>query len=114
MSPRRTQSHQALLLRPIPAALLAIFAAAPQVASAQDEEIVVTGSRVTRSGFDSPQPVSVIDSQLIDDLGIVNAIQRVYGLRKRPKPDRIRKIAESWRPYRTVACWYLWRSLENQ
>ena len=50
----------------------------------------------------------------VDDLGIVTAIQRLYGLRKRPKPDRIRKIAESWRPYRTVACWYLWRSLENQ
>ena len=50
----------------------------------------------------------------VDDRGIVTAIQRLYGLRKRPKPDRIRKIAESWRPYRTVACWYLWRSLENQ
>lgn len=50
----------------------------------------------------------------VDDLGIVNAIQRLYGLRKRPKPDRIRKIGEAWRPYRTVACWYLWRSLENQ
>ena len=49
----------------------------------------------------------------VDDLGIVTAIQRLYGLRTRPKPDRIRKIAESWRPYRTVACWYLWRSLEN-
>ena len=49
----------------------------------------------------------------VDDLGIVTAIQRLYGLRKRPKPDRIRKIAEPWRPYRTVACWYLWRSLEN-
>jgi DNA-3-methyladenine glycosylase II len=49
----------------------------------------------------------------VDDLGIVNAIQRLYGLRKRPKPDRIRKIAEAWRPYRTIACWYLWRSLEN-
>jgi DNA-3-methyladenine glycosylase II len=48
----------------------------------------------------------------VDDLGIVTAIQRLYGLRKRPKPDRIRRIAESWRPYRTVACWYLWRSLE--
>ena len=48
----------------------------------------------------------------VDDLGIVTAIQRLYGLRKRPKPDRIRKIAEPWRPYRTVACWYLWRSLE--
>ena len=49
----------------------------------------------------------------VDDLGIVTAIQRLYGLRKKPKPDRIRRIAEPWRPYRTVACWYLWRSLEN-
>jgi DNA-3-methyladenine glycosylase II len=49
----------------------------------------------------------------VDDLGIVTAIQRLYRLRKRPKADRIRKIGEAWRPYRTVACWYLWRSLEN-
>jgi DNA-3-methyladenine glycosylase II len=49
----------------------------------------------------------------VDDLGIVTAIQRVYNLRKKPKPDRIRKIGEAWRPYRTVACWFLWRSLEN-
>jgi DNA-3-methyladenine glycosylase II len=48
----------------------------------------------------------------VDDLGIVNAIHRAYGLRRRPKPDRIRKLGEAWRPYRTVACWYLWRSLE--
>jgi len=50
----------------------------------------------------------------VDDLGIAVAMQRLYGLRKRPKPDRMRKIAEPWRPYRTVACWYLWRSLENE
>ena len=50
----------------------------------------------------------------VDDLGIVTAIQRLYGLRKKPKADRIRKIGEAWRPYRTVACWYLWRSLENE
>jgi DNA-3-methyladenine glycosylase II len=49
----------------------------------------------------------------VDDLGIVNAIQRLYKLRKRPKADRVRKIGEAWRPYRTVACWYLWRSLES-
>jgi DNA-3-methyladenine glycosylase II len=49
----------------------------------------------------------------VDDLGIVNAIQRLYKLRKKPKADRIRKIGETWRPYRTVACWYLWRSLES-
>lgn len=50
----------------------------------------------------------------VDDLGIVTAIQRLYRLRKKPKADRLRKIAEPWRPYRTVACWYLWRSLENK
>ena len=49
----------------------------------------------------------------VDDLGIVNAIQRVYGLRKKPRPDRIRRLGESWRPYRSVASWYLWRSLDN-
>ena len=50
----------------------------------------------------------------VDDLGIVTAIQRLYGLRKKPTPERMRKIAEAWRPYRTVACWYLWRSLTDE
>jgi DNA-3-methyladenine glycosylase II len=49
----------------------------------------------------------------VGDLGIVTAIQKVYGLRKRPTPDRIRRIGEAWRPYRSVAAWYLWRSLEG-
>ena len=46
-----------------------------------------------------------------DDLGLVKAVQRTYGLRKRPSRDRLMKIAEPWRPYRSVAAWYLWRSL---
>ncbi|HEX9367501.1 MAG TPA: DNA-3-methyladenine glycosylase 2 family protein [Vicinamibacterales bacterium] len=49
----------------------------------------------------------------VHDLGIVTAISRLYGLRKKPTAARIIKIGEAWRPYRTVACWYLWRSLEN-
>jgi DNA-3-methyladenine glycosylase II len=49
----------------------------------------------------------------VGDLGIVTAIQRVYGLRKKPTPDRIRRIGDAWRPYRSVASWYLWRSLEG-
>jgi DNA-3-methyladenine glycosylase II len=49
----------------------------------------------------------------VDDLGIVNAIHRLYKLRKKPSADRILKLGEAWRPYRTVACYYLWRSLEN-
>jgi DNA-3-methyladenine glycosylase II len=50
----------------------------------------------------------------VDDLGIVVAVQRAYGLRQRPKADRLRKIGEAWRPYRSVASWYLWRSLDNE
>lgn len=37
---------------------------------------------------------------------------RCYGLRKAPSPARMLAIAEAWRPYRTVACEYLWKSLE--
>ena len=48
------------------------------------------------------------------DLGIMNAIQRLYGLRKRPKPERILKIGETWKPYRSVASWYLWQTLRNE
>ena len=47
----------------------------------------------------------------VDDLGIVKAVQKAYGLRKTPSPDRLNRIGEAWRPYRSVACWYLWRSL---
>ena len=48
------------------------------------------------------------------DLGIVNAIQRLYGLRKRPDAKRMLKIGEAWRPYRSVASWYLWQTLRNE
>ena len=48
----------------------------------------------------------------VGDVGIANAIRRAYRLRKIPSPVRMQKIAEPWRPYRSVACWYLWRSLD--
>src|SRR5215213_3979789 len=47
-----------------------------------------------------------------DDLGLMNAVQRAYGLRKRPDAKRLRKIAETWQPHRSVAAWYLWQSLD--
>jgi DNA-3-methyladenine glycosylase II len=46
-----------------------------------------------------------------DDLGLMNAARRVYGLRTRPDAKRLRKMGEAWRPYRSVAAWYLWQSL---
>lgn len=48
----------------------------------------------------------------VGDLGIANAVQRLYRLRKKPEPQRLTKIGEVWRPYRSVASWYLWQSLK--
>jgi outer membrane receptor protein involved in Fe transport len=56
------------------AAAVAAALAGPQLASAQEqpEEVLVTGSRVSRSGFDSPQPVTAINAEQIENLGLVN------------------------------------------
>jgi DNA-3-methyladenine glycosylase II len=48
------------------------------------------------------------------DLGIVVAIQRLYRLRKRPDARRVLKIGEAWKPYRSVASWYLWQTLKTE
>ena len=48
----------------------------------------------------------------VGDLGIVNAVKRLYRLRKPPDAKRLYKLGEAWRPYRSVACWYLWQSLK--
>ncbi len=47
------------------------------------------------------------------DLGIRNAIRRAYGLSELPTPAEMERMAECWRPYCSVASWYLWRSLEG-
>jgi DNA-3-methyladenine glycosylase II len=54
-----------------------------------------------------------LDVLPVDDLGIRKAMQMAWRKRKLPEPDWMRKTAEPWRPYRTVASWYLWRSLED-
>jgi DNA-3-methyladenine glycosylase II len=46
------------------------------------------------------------------DLALLTAIQRVYGKRARPTPVQARRFAERWKPYRSIASWYLWRSIE--
>jgi 3-methyladenine DNA glycosylase/8-oxoguanine DNA glycosylase len=49
----------------------------------------------------------------VGDYGIRKAMQRAYRLRGLPKPAVMQRIAEPWRPYRSVACWYLWRTLDS-
>jgi DNA-3-methyladenine glycosylase II len=84
-----------------------------------DEQVIASVTQVKGLGRWSAEMFLMFrlhrpDVLPVDDLGIVKAIQRCYGLRKPPSPDRILKIGEAWRPYRSIACWYLWRSLENE
>ena len=46
----------------------------------------------------------------VDDLGVQHAMRMAYGLRKLPSAEKMNQIGERWRPHRTVATWYLWRS----
>lgn len=55
-----------------------------------------------------------IDVFAPDDLGLRNAIERLYELPEKPSRSQLEHHAEKWRPFRTIASWYLWRSLEQK
>lgn len=48
------------------------------------------------------------------DLGIKRATQQLYGLDDLPNPKHLSEIANCWKPYRSIASWYLWRSIDNK
>ena len=50
----------------------------------------------------------------VDDVGVLRSIQNVYGLRRRPSEKQVLRMGERWRPYRSIASWYLWAALDNQ
>ncbi|NET88928.1 MAG: DNA-3-methyladenine glycosylase 2 family protein [Kamptonema sp. SIO1D9] len=48
----------------------------------------------------------------VDDLGIRKSVQKIYNLPEIPKKITLNEISQKWKPYRSIACWYLWRSLD--
>lgn len=54
-----------------------------------------------------------LDVLPVGDLGLKKGIQRLYSMHELPEKDEIEEIAEKWRPYRTVATWYIWKSLNQ-
>ena len=50
----------------------------------------------------------------VDDLGLQHAVRIAYGLRRMPSEKKMLELAERWKPYRSVASWYLWRSRRLQ
>jgi DNA-3-methyladenine glycosylase II len=89
------------------------------LAALPDEAVLEALTRVKGVGRWTAEMILIFrllrpDVLPVGDLGIVKAIQKAYKLRKPPEPKRMLKIAEPWRPYRSVASWYLWKSLDNQ
>jgi hypothetical protein len=56
--------------------------------------------------------IQQLDVWAIGDYGIKVAVKNPFNLRKMPDAKKLEKIGERWKPYRSVASWYLWRSLE--
>ena len=49
----------------------------------------------------------------VDDLGLRKGVQMAFSLAELPKPKEVEKLGERWRPYRSIATWYLWKSLKK-
>ena len=88
-----------------------------ELAALSDDEVIERLTRVKGIGVWTVHMFLIFalrrhDVMPTGDLGIRNAIRKAYGLPETPKPADIEAMAERWRPWRTVASWYLWRSLE--
>ena len=80
-----------------------------------DEEIIVALTQVKGIGRWTAEMFLIFslgrpDVWAMDDLGLQLAVKKLYRLRKHPSPEKMRALGEAWRPYRTVASWYLWQA----
>jgi len=55
-----------------------------------------------------------LDVLPVDDFGVREGYRKAYGKRARPTPKALRKLGEPWKPYRSVAAWYLWRAASDR
>jgi DNA-3-methyladenine glycosylase II len=86
--------------------------------SMTDDEVIACLTQVKGVGIWTVQMLLMFALKRTDvlptgDLGIRAAMKAQYDLPELPKPMEMQRIAEPWRPWRTVACWYLWRSLDG-
>jgi 3-methyladenine DNA glycosylase/8-oxoguanine DNA glycosylase len=87
------------------------------IAQMPEEEVVERLTRVKGIGVWSAHMFLMFalrhpDIMPTGDFGIRAAVKKHYRKRKLPTPAQLLKLSQPWRPYRSVACWYLWRSLD--
>jgi len=90
----------------------------PSLIDVPDEEVIAALTQVKGIGVWTAQMFLIFalrrnDVLPLGDLGVRKAMQREYGLAELPKPVTMLELAAPWRPYCSVASWYLWRSLDG-
>lgn len=88
-----------------------------KLADMSDDEVVTALTRIRGMGQWSAEmflmfTLGRMDVFPVGDLGIRRGVALLYNMKKFPTVSRMIKIAEPWRPYRTVATWYIWKSQE--
>ncbi len=83
-----------------------------------DEEVIVQLTLVKGIGRWTAEMFLIFslgrpDVLPVGDLGLRKGIRRLYSLSELPQKNKIEQIAQKWRPYRTVATWYIWKSLNQ-
>lgn len=83
-----------------------------------DEEIIVQLTQVKGIGRWTAEMFLIfslgrLDVLPVGDLGLKKGIQRLYSLNELPEKEQIERVAQKWKPYRSVATWYLWRSFDE-
>ncbi len=89
-----------------------------QLSRKSDEEVIKELTQVKGIGRWTAQMFLIftlarLDILPIDDLGIRSAIEQAYQLPELPSGNEMELIAEPWRPYASIASWYLWQSLDQ-
>lgn len=88
-----------------------------EVAALEDEALITRLTEIKGIGRWTVEMLLIFKMGRMDvlpahDLGIQKGFQLTYGKRKLPNPETILKYGERWRPYRTIASWYLWRAVD--
>ena len=106
-----------LYLKDLAAHVQSDFPTLADLETEEDETIIRTLTQIKGVGRWTAQMFLMfrlhrLDVLPVDDLGIRAAMRRYYNLEALPDRKTTERIGEPWKPYRTIASWYLWRSLD--
>lgn len=102
-------------LKSVADAFISGFVDVRKIKKMSDDEVITALTQIRGVGKWTAEMILIFtlkrpDVFSLGDLGLRNAITKLYGITDR---EKMLELSEKWKPYRSTACWYLWRSLEN-